>query len=76
MACGNNRIKVGRLGKSSSIPTQLREATKCSSDIHSSRQGFGRMENEVELARCSGRYMRERRERSEIASEKAVIKQG
>lgn len=75
-ACGNTRIKVGRLGKSSSIPTQPREAAKCNNDTHSSRQGFGRIENEVEFARCSGRYIRERKESSKMANEKAVIKQG
>lgn len=76
MACGSSKITVGRLWKSSSSPTQQREAAKCSSDIHSNRQGFGSIENEVELARCIGRYMRERKERSKMARQNEAIKQG
>lgn len=73
---GNSRITVGRLWKSWSMPTKPRETAKCTRDIHSNRQGLGNTENEVELACGSERCMRERKERSRMAREKAEIKQG
>lgn len=58
------------------MPTHPREAAEWNKDKHSNRQGLGKTENEVELASGRESRMRERKERSSMAREKAEIKQG